>query len=221
MQAAVANSLDFARLLFEFRANPNVVNKGDMTALHGAAMRGHLAMMRLLVDHSAALNVQDDAGFTALHHAAHKGKIEVVRFLLDADAAIDLDDKKDRTPAKLALLDKHVPTLELLLRHGGSAHRAAVLPKFNGVAWTEKETTHMNAIRAALEARPAVVHLLADHGGICEKEDLDYQLSVKGYTQALRALRQVGGDAWCSIGVETLFPEQEQERLPHPPSSGW
>ena len=53
MFAAVNNSLDFTRLLFEFRANPNVVNKNGGTALHFAAMEGHAAMTRLLVDHGA------------------------------------------------------------------------------------------------------------------------------------------------------------------------
>ena len=42
MVAAVNNLLDFARLLFEFRANPNVVSKDGGTALHLAAGRDML-----------------------------------------------------------------------------------------------------------------------------------------------------------------------------------
>ena len=52
----------------------------------------------------------------------------------------------------------------------------------------------------AFEAQPSVFHLLADHGGICEKGELDFQMSGNGHTQGLRALRQVGCDAWCSGG---------------------
>ena len=37
MQAAMNNMLDAVRLLFEFNANPNVVNKNGTTALYGAA----------------------------------------------------------------------------------------------------------------------------------------------------------------------------------------
>ena len=159
-------------------------------------------MTCLLVDHGAALNAQTVGGYTALHLAAHKGKIEVVRFLLDADAAIDLEDKVGDTPAKVALLNKHVPTLELLLRHGASAHRAAVLPEDKaGVPCTEEEKKRAHSIVAALEEEPSAVHLLADHGGICEeKVRLDFQMSCFGHTQGLRALRQVGVDAWCSGG---------------------
>ena len=64
--AAANNWLDFARLLFEFRANSNVVAKDGGTALHCAALLGHAAMARLLVDHGAALNVQAVDGETAL-----------------------------------------------------------------------------------------------------------------------------------------------------------
>ena len=201
MQAAMNNMLDAVRLLFEFNANPNVVDKSGATALYCAAQEGHAAMTRLLVDHGAALNMQAVDGATALHLAAQEGKIEVVRFLLDADAAIDLENKKGRTPAKLALLNKHLPTLELLLRHGASPHLAAVLPEDkDGVPWTEDEEKDIDAILDALEEQPSAVHLLADHGGICEKKMLDFSLSDYGYTQGLRALRQVGVDVWCSGG---------------------
>ena len=53
------NWLDAVRLLFEFNANPNVVNKDGCTALYCAAQEGHAAMTRLLVEHGADLNVQD------------------------------------------------------------------------------------------------------------------------------------------------------------------
>ena len=163
-------------------------------------------MTCLLVDHGAALNVQAVDGATALHLAAQEGKIEVVRFLLDADAAIDLEDKVGDTPAKVALLNKHLPTLELLLRHGASAHRAAVLPEDKaGVPWTEGESNHVRAIVAALEAEPSAVHLLADHGGICEKGRLDFQMADFGLTQVVRALRQVGCDAWCGAKGDCRF----------------
>ena len=46
--AAGNNLLDVARLLFEFRANPNVVSKDGVTALHLAATRGVRAARRRL-----------------------------------------------------------------------------------------------------------------------------------------------------------------------------
>ena len=43
MAAAMNNLLDGARLLFEFRANPNVASKRGATALHCAAMQRRAA----------------------------------------------------------------------------------------------------------------------------------------------------------------------------------
>ena len=203
MVAAGSNWLDSVQLLFEFSANPNVVDKLGSTALHYVAGKGkgHAAMSRLLVDHGALLNVQTDGGETALHLAAAEGKIEVVRILLNADAAVDPENKGGYTPAKNALLNKRVATLELLLRYGASAHRAAVLPGEGlDFVWTKDEQKCADAINTALEDQPSMVHLLADHGGICEKTSLDSTVSLLGHTQALRALRQVGCDMWCGGG---------------------
>ena len=201
MVAAGINHLEVARLFFKFGANPNAVNRDGAAALHFAAARGHAAMTSLLVDHGAALNVQDDTGRTALHDAALKGTIEAARVLLDADAAIDLEDKEGHTPAKMSLLSKHFAILELLLRHGASAHRAAVLPDdVPGVAWTEDEAKFYVVIAAAFQEQPSFVHLLADHGGICQKRVLGCMASHLGHTQVSRALRQVGCDVWCAGG---------------------
>ena len=199
MEAAGNNWLDAVRLLFEFNANPNVVNKDGMTALFCAAEEGHAAMTRLIIEHGADLNEQAVNGATALHVAAEGGHIECVHILLDAGAEIDLKNKKGHTPAKRALLFKHSPTLELLLRYGADAHLAAVLPADMVIA-SEEEKMDAGGILGALNQQPSVVHLLADHGGICQKEELGICVSLSGYTQVLRALRQVGCDAWCSGG---------------------
>ena len=107
-------------------------------------------------------------------------------------------NKKGCTPAKCALLQLHSPTLELLLRYGADAHLAAVLPDMTIAS--EEEKREASGILGALNQQPSFVHLLADHGGICQKEELDFHVSHNGYTQVLRALRQVGCDAWCNGG---------------------
>ena len=64
-----------------------------------------------------------------------------------------------------------------------------VLPDLRPSFATEEIRKHAFMIIDALEAQASVVHLLADHGGICEKEDLEFQLSGNGLTQVVRALR--------------------------------
>ena len=200
MMAVMNNKVGAARLLLEWGAKLNALNNLGKTALICAVEHRLAAMTQLLVDSGADLNVKDVNGGTALHWASLLGDIESTRVLLDADVAGDVDDKEGNTPAKVALLNKNFAILELLLRYGASAHRAAVLPKFNGVAWTEEEKNHIGKILGAFNEQPSFVHLLADHGGICEKEELDYHMSGNGHTQVVRALRQVGCDAWCGGG---------------------
>jgi ankyrin repeat protein len=132
-------------------------------------------MTRLLVEHGANLNMQTVNGCTALHIAANGGHIECVHILLDAGAEIDLKNKTGHTAAKLALLQKRSPTLELLLCYGANAHLAVVLPKIREVR-TEDEKKHAGAIVAALKEQPSVVHLLADHSGTSLTKLLDNQI---------------------------------------------
>jgi len=55
-------------------------------------------------------------------------------------------------------------------------------------------------ILSALKQQPTVIHLIADHGGICEKGELDCETSSYGHAKVFCALRQVGCDAWCGGG---------------------
>ena len=215
MLAAGKNMLEGARLLLEFGANPNVVNNFGGTALHSAAAHGHAAMTRLLLDHGAAPNVQTDHDRdSALHCAAGGGYNEVVRILLDANASVDLERNEGITPAKVALMNMHVATLALLLRHGAGAHRVAVLPDdVPGMNWTADESKRASEVISALKAHPSAVHLLADHGGISDKDrELDYNVSGWKCTHVLRALRQAGVDMWCG-GGEGLNMLREQHSV--------
>ena len=202
MYVAVTNQLEGVKLLVEFCVKLNAVSKVGKTALILAAQEGYGEVVQFLIDSGADLNVQDGAGMSALHWAAQEGQVEATRILLIADAELDLESKLGKTAAKVALLNQHVAVLELLLRFGASAHRAAVLPEMESTDTaevTESDHRHWYRIINALSEQPSVVHLLADHGGICEKEVLDYQLSGRGRTQVLCAMRRVGCDAWWSV----------------------
>ena len=179
MMAVMNNKVGAARLLLEWGAKLNALNNLGKTALICAVEHRLVAMTQLLVDSGADLNVKDVNGGTALHWASLLGDIESTRVLLDADVAGDVDDKEGNTPAKVALLNKNFAILELLLRYGASAHRAAVLPDLRPSFVTEEGKKHVRTMISALEAQPSVVHLLADHGGICEKEELDLHVSGK------------------------------------------
>ncbi|XP_017095501.2 ankyrin repeat domain-containing protein 39 [Drosophila bipectinata] len=84
-------------LIDEGKADVNAVTKAGATALHRAAMMGHLDIVKLLAENKANLLLQDECGQSALHRAALRGHLEVCRFLLQKEPALKLvKDKKDK-----------------------------------------------------------------------------------------------------------------------------
>ncbi|XP_030383954.1 ankyrin repeat domain-containing protein 39 [Scaptodrosophila lebanonensis] len=86
-------------LLTEGKADVNAVTKGGATALHRAAMMGHLDIVKLLAGNKANLLLLDESGQSALHRAAMRGQLEVCRYLLEQQPALkEIKDKKDKIP---------------------------------------------------------------------------------------------------------------------------
>lgn len=62
-------------------------DKEGETALHKAAMNGHLPVIQyLIVSAGADLHAHDADGWTPLHNACSKGYLDIVRFLCNRDA---------------------------------------------------------------------------------------------------------------------------------------
>jgi ankyrin repeat protein len=67
-----------------------LINK-PQTALHKAALNGHLNVIEFLLGHlhtnRADVHAQDGDGWTALHNACSKGYLDIVRFLCEYGGA--------------------------------------------------------------------------------------------------------------------------------------
>lgn len=87
-----------------------------LTALHWAAIKGHITVTELLLA-TEALNIelQDNNGSTPLYVASAGGHVRVVTALLQRDASIGTKDHKNRTPLHIALMNGHLRTSMLLL----------------------------------------------------------------------------------------------------------
>ena len=70
------------------------------TALHAAALRGHVAIMDILFQKGAEVNKSDFINKTPLHSAALMGHVDVIRYLLEHGADAD----KLRTPYNWAVM---------------------------------------------------------------------------------------------------------------------
>jgi ankyrin repeat protein len=87
LHAAAANGkTKIARLLLDFGARVDTMDKDGVTALMLAALNNHVAVLSLLIDCGASIFRSDKEERQALHHACHGGALQAVERLLNAGA---------------------------------------------------------------------------------------------------------------------------------------
>uniref|UniRef100_A0A8C7ZNA1 Ankyrin repeat, SAM and basic leucine zipper domain containing 1 n=1 Tax=Oryzias sinensis TaxID=183150 RepID=A0A8C7ZNA1_9TELE len=89
-------------LLLSRNADPNVVDRSQMTSLMLAAREGYSKVINLLVAHGAELDVQDNSGYTALAVAVKYGREKAVLKLLQLGADKTIKTKSGKSPVDLA-----------------------------------------------------------------------------------------------------------------------
>ncbi|XP_037624039.1 ankyrin repeat, SAM and basic leucine zipper domain-containing protein 1 [Sebastes umbrosus] len=110
-------------ILLSRNADPNMVDRSQMTCLMLTARDGYSKVINLLVSHGADINVKDGNGYTALSVAVQYGKEEAVLKLLQLGADKTLKNKVGKTPADLAVIFKH-PQIGRIL--ASSSHTSTV-----------------------------------------------------------------------------------------------
>lgn len=96
--------LDFARILLEKKANPNIKNNCDATPLHYAAIKEHPYFIENLLEYAPDIidiDAKDKNGKTPLHWAVEQGKEKCAETLLDKGADSTLSDNNGITPLAL------------------------------------------------------------------------------------------------------------------------
>jgi hypothetical protein len=90
---------------------PDMEDKEGETAVHKAALNGHLKVVQYLLPERADVHCQDADGWTALHNACSKGYLDIVRWLceyggaageIDAAPGVDVRSKGGWTPLSKA-----------------------------------------------------------------------------------------------------------------------
>ncbi|KAL6106259.1 asz1 [Pungitius sinensis] len=110
-------------ILLSRNADPNMVDRSQMTCLMLAAKAGHSKVINLLVSHGAAINVQDASGNTALCIAVQYGREEAVLKLLQLGADKTIRNKVGKSPADVAMSLKRTQVIRFL---ASSSHSSAL-----------------------------------------------------------------------------------------------
>ncbi|KAL2535348.1 ankyrin-3-like [Forsythia ovata] len=169
----------------------NSVNSQNQTALHVAAIHGHVEALQFLVSIGSDPDITDSDGWTPLHFAAHEGRVEAVEFLLNHSFFAKYALTKEGKTAFSLAVEKGNSQVYDMLHLGDMLHRAARIDdvhtmkscvaqggKVNGrdqYGWTPLH-------RASFKGHIESVKLLISHGARVDLVD------GAGYTPLLRAV---------------------------------
>src|SRR5262249_8224263 len=78
---------DKVQMLLEHGGEVNAADPRGRTALHGAAVSGHMKVMKVLLDYSADVRLRDHDGQTPLALARAKGHADAAALLIERGAS--------------------------------------------------------------------------------------------------------------------------------------
>ncbi|XP_015227718.1 PREDICTED: ankyrin repeat, SAM and basic leucine zipper domain-containing protein 1 [Cyprinodon variegatus] len=127
-------------LLLSRSADPNMVDRSQITCLMMAAREGYSKLVNLLVSHGAAINTQDSKGYTALAIAVQYGREEVVLKLLQLGADKTIRTKNGKSPADLARMFQHRRIMQIF----ASSSQLSTFPASTSIEDTLSELCRKN-----------------------------------------------------------------------------
>ena len=165
------------------------INETDiegMTALHRAAMEGHLAIARLLLKKGANIDARDHRNTTALHMVVDIGNEGLVRLLLEKGADVNAKGQFIRTALHLAAKSGNEGLFRLLLEKGADVN-----------AKDDLDCTSLHFI--ANSGNEGLVRLLLEKGADTKAMDGSDQTALhiaatSGHEGLVRLLIEMGTD---------------------------
>lgn len=123
MSACASGDLDLAKRYLAAPGAIDVVSEERYTSLHMAAAMCDLPMVELLLERGADIGVVSLTGLVALHCAVGSAddvdaQLALVERLLDAGTSPDQPTKRGVTPLHIAVRNRNVPVVKLLLDRG-------------------------------------------------------------------------------------------------------
>ncbi|XP_061445700.1 inversin isoform X2 [Rhineura floridana] len=95
----------------------NMADKYGGTALHAAALSGHVSTVQLLLKHDAHVDATDVMKHTPLFRACEMGHKEVIQTLIKGGARVDLVDQGGHSPLHWAALGGNPDVCQILIEN--------------------------------------------------------------------------------------------------------
>jgi len=158
---AAVRAGDEARVRAVLRRHPQAIDAADAwgrTALHWAAVEGHINLAELLLDAEADVNAENRDGDTPLHEAVFRGWAGLARLLLARGAYVNARNKLGVTPLHYAAGLGRRQLVEILLDKGAEINARTVrglTPLASARRSRHPATARLLRLRGGVEARPA------------------------------------------------------------------
>ncbi|CAM4512398.1 unnamed protein product [Lepidochelys olivacea] len=119
MWAAGKGSDDVIRTMLNLKLDIdiNMADKYAGTALHAAALSGHVSTVKLLLEHNAQIDATDVMKHTPLFRACEMGHKEVIQTLIKGGARVDLVDQDGHSPLHWAALGGNADVCQILIEN--------------------------------------------------------------------------------------------------------
>ncbi|XP_025964391.1 inversin isoform X3 [Dromaius novaehollandiae] len=119
MWAAGKGSDDVIRTMLNLKLDIdiNMTDKYAGTALHAAALSGHVNTVKLLLEHNAQVDALDVMKHTPLFRACEMGHKEVIQTLIEGGAGVDLVDQDGHSPLHWAALGGNADVCQILIEN--------------------------------------------------------------------------------------------------------
>ncbi|WOG94793.1 hypothetical protein DCAR_0314090 [Daucus carota subsp. sativus] len=191
--AAAMNRVDLLEILClgYLDIDVNLVDLHGRTALHVAAIYGHIEVIQFLVSVGGSPDIADQHGWTSLHCASIAGQEEAVEFLMNCSVYVKYALTKDGKTAFDLAVEKGHSDLYDMLQLGDALHRAARLGDVSEIKRCLVEGAKVNGKdqngwtplhRAAFKGRVESVKVLLNNGANVDMVD------GSGYTPLHRAV---------------------------------
>ncbi|KAG7470029.1 hypothetical protein MATL_G00135180 [Megalops atlanticus] len=120
MWAAGKGSDDVIRTMLDLKPDIdiNMADKYGGTALHAAALSGHVSTVRLLLERGAMVDSLDVMKHTPLFRACEMGHRDVILTLIKGEARVDLVDLDGHTALHWAALGGNAEVCQILMENG-------------------------------------------------------------------------------------------------------
>ncbi|XP_041104124.1 inversin isoform X2 [Polyodon spathula] len=120
MWAAGKGSDEVIRTMLHLKSDIdiNVADKYGGTALHAAALSGHVSTVSLLLEHGAQVDSMDVMKHTPLFRACEMGHRDVIQTLIKGKARVDLVDQDGHSPLHWAALGGNADVCQTLIENG-------------------------------------------------------------------------------------------------------